>query len=152
DAEAGRAAVGGEDHVVARPLAHEAEAALAVREGAVAGAEVALEAAVVAEVEPACRVGGLGDHEVASTFRAARGARRSPHFCTAKRETSTSSAQKSRASPAFCLSSERNARGSGRLSQTCGRNVPRCGPQRSTSPSTQGTIFWSRSSSPLNAI
>ena len=46
DAEAARAAVGREHHLVALALADEAEAALAVLEPAVARAEVALDAAV----------------------------------------------------------------------------------------------------------
>ena len=56
DAEPGRAAVGREHHGVAFALAHEAEAALPVVEAAVARAEVALDAAVVLAVPPACRM------------------------------------------------------------------------------------------------
>ena len=63
DAEAGRAAVRGQHHGVALALAHEAEPALPVRQRAVARAEVALHAAVLAKVEPASGVVRLGESE-----------------------------------------------------------------------------------------
>ncbi len=53
DAEARRAAVGGQHHRVADALAHEARAALALVQLAVARAQVALDAAVVEAVPPA---------------------------------------------------------------------------------------------------
>jgi hypothetical protein len=56
DAEAGAAPVGGEHDAVAGALAHEAGAALAVAQLAVARAEVALDAAVVEDVPPAAGV------------------------------------------------------------------------------------------------
>src|SRR5439155_11492622 len=53
DAEARRAAVGGEHHFIAHALAHEAGAALAFVQPAVARAQVALHAPVVEQVPPA---------------------------------------------------------------------------------------------------
>ena len=52
DAEAGAAAVGGRDHLTVEILPHEAEASLAGKQAATAGAEVALEAFGVVGVAP----------------------------------------------------------------------------------------------------
>src|SRR5207245_9135207 len=56
DAEARGAAVGGEHHAAAFHLAHEAKAALALVQLAVARAEIALHAPVGERVPPAARV------------------------------------------------------------------------------------------------
>src|SRR5439155_23714963 len=125
DAEAGAAAVGGEHHRVALALAHEAHAALAVVQLAVARAQVALDAAVVELVPPAARIGH-------------RHAFCSSNLRTVKRISRTSGAQKSRANPALCLSACRNSRGVGNCCHTCGSSVPRWSPQSSTTPSTPG--------------
>ena len=58
DAKARAAPVGGEHHRVADPLAHEAHAALALVQPAVARAQVALDATVVERVPPARRIAG----------------------------------------------------------------------------------------------
>jgi hypothetical protein len=55
DAEARAASVGGEHHRVADALAHEAHAALALVQPAVARTQVALDAAIVEPVPPAAR-------------------------------------------------------------------------------------------------
>ena len=55
DAEARRAAVGGQHHRIRFALAHEAHAALALVQPAVARAQVALDAAIVEAVPPAAR-------------------------------------------------------------------------------------------------
>ena len=60
DAEAGGAAVGGQDHLAAYILAHEAQAALALVQLAVARAQVALDAAVVERVPVAAGIIGFG--------------------------------------------------------------------------------------------
>ena len=61
DREAGRAAVGGEDHGVAFALSHETQAALSVGEAAVTRAQIALDATVGLSVPPARRAHeGLG--------------------------------------------------------------------------------------------
>ena len=54
DAEAGRTSVGRQHHTVAYPLAHEARAALAVAQFAIAWAQVALQTTVRQVVPPAC--------------------------------------------------------------------------------------------------
>jgi hypothetical protein len=64
DAEARAAAVGAQHHRVAHALAHEAQAALAFVQLAVARAQVALDAAIVQHVPPAGGV--VGAHRVAS--------------------------------------------------------------------------------------
>ena len=69
DAEARRAAVGGEHHRVAVALAHEAGAALALVQPAVARTQVALDAPVVEPVPPAA---GMVAHALASLRRGTR--------------------------------------------------------------------------------
>jgi hypothetical protein len=56
DAESRRAAVGGEYHAAAFHLAHEAQPALALVQLAIAGAQIALHAAVRQRVPPLARV------------------------------------------------------------------------------------------------
>ncbi len=63
DAEPRRAAVGGEHHRIAFALAHEAGAALALVQAAVARAQVALDAAIVQKVPPAA---GMVAHRCSS--------------------------------------------------------------------------------------
>src|SRR5207244_11639693 len=62
DAEPGGAAVRGEHHAAAFHLAHEAHAALALVQPAVARAQVALDAAVFEAMPPSARVTGLRIH------------------------------------------------------------------------------------------
>ena len=62
DAKTRRAAIGGEDHLTALHLAHEAGAALAFVQLAVARAQVALDAAIVEFVPPAAGIMGISGH------------------------------------------------------------------------------------------
>jgi hypothetical protein len=59
NAEAGRTAISGEDHLVSDVLAHKAGTALAVVQLAVTRAQVALNAAVAESVPPATGIGML---------------------------------------------------------------------------------------------
>jgi hypothetical protein len=65
DAEAGRAAIGGEHHAVAHARAHEAGTALAFVQAAIPRAEVTLDAAIVERMPPPPRVVISGEIVVA---------------------------------------------------------------------------------------
>src|SRR5262249_29167967 len=60
DAETARAAVGGQHHAVADALPHEAHAALAVLQLAIAWTRVAMDAASIGAMPPACEKFGHG--------------------------------------------------------------------------------------------
>ena len=103
DAEARRAPVGREHHRVADALAHEARAALAFVQPAVARAQVALDAAVVEHVPPAA---GIVAHRLDRS--AALGHRRTSRPCSARRATSRLPEVAAAARP--CASARRGSR------------------------------------------
>src|SRR5262249_39763463 len=104
DAEARGAAVGREHHAVVLAHAHEAHAALALVQPAVARAGVALDAAVGKAMPPA----RVHDYSWAN-------------FLTRYRDTRQRARRVSAGKPAFLINSDRNTFLSGSPSQTCGR-------------------------------
>src|SRR4051812_4959540 len=135
DAEARRAAVGGEHHFAAFHLAHEAQAPLPLVQLAVARTQVALHAPVGEAVPPATRM-----------------VRHSFHLVTLYRQTRQRPSRTWSGSPALRASSGRNSRLSGMLSHTCGRNVARRPSASRMMPSSPARIWASRSSSSAKRI
>src|SRR5205814_9643871 len=114
DAEARGAAIGGEHHAATFHLAHEAKAALALVQLAVARAEIALHAAVGQRVPPAAGI-----------------IRHSGPLVTRERKMRQRLRRTSSARPASRATARRNWRLSGIPSHTCARKVAR----RPSSPS-----------------
>src|SRR5262249_40316254 len=117
DAEARRASIGREHHRIAHARAHEAGAALALVQLAVARAQVALDAAIIERVPPAAGMERAFELLVDPCGHL--------NFSTVYRDSRMSGCQKRAGNPAFCRRWARNSMGSGRLSHTCGRNVAR---------------------------
>jgi hypothetical protein len=82
DTEARRAAVGGQHHPIADPLAHEASAALLAVQAAVARAQVALHAAVVEHVPVARRIESRADAKIEIVHRGDGGSSGSLYLIT----------------------------------------------------------------------